>query len=112
MILKNKKHTVNRLKGILSNGDVIKFKLEDCNTITIIQFWRLDVIESLKKEYKKETYVLTTEKYEKMHIQEGEEIIDERLEFNTIEEIIDYLDKKGYLKREDWIIEEGGKKCK
>ncbi|MEK6862515.1 MAG: hypothetical protein AABY07_11240 [Nanoarchaeota archaeon] len=70
----------------------------------IIQFWRLDVIPNLKKKYKKETYVLGVEKGDaRWQIDHENLLIDERHEFHKVEEIINYLDKKGYLKREEWI---------
>lgn len=74
---------------------------------THIRFWRLDTIPELKDKYPKETYVLLIERGDARYALElGNLNIDERHEFHTIEEIIEYLDKKGYLKREDWIIEE------
>lgn len=73
----------------------------------VIQFWRLDIIPELKRKYKKETYVLGIEKGDARYtFDENTLLIDEHHEFHKVEEIISYLDKRGYLKKEEWIKDE------
>lgn len=108
---KSKEGTLNEIKDRLANGEEFAFwyldKKEVITYKTQINFWRLDIIPKLKKKYKKETYVLGIERGDaRWVLEEGNLIIDERHEFHTVEEIIDYLDKKGYLKKKDWIKNE------
>ena len=95
----NKKGSYTLFYNLLENNEELQL---------VFMFWRLDIIKELKKKYKTETYVLNIEKgkpgFDSFH--SDELLIDERHEFHTVEEIIDYLDEKGYLKREDWINNE------
>lgn len=106
---KSEKISVKELFRILDSGRQVWHNyttVEKCvKYMTALTFWRLDVILNLKKEYKKETYVLRIDKglAKNFDIFSKDLVIDERHEFHTVEEIIDYLDKKGYLKRKDWI---------
>ena len=102
-------YSPSKLKTILQKGTHIAItystKPRKTEFYTEIGFNRLDIISSLKKRYKKETYVLTVFKGKAatFDIFSKDLIIDERHEFHTVEEIIDYLHKKDYLKRKDWI---------
>ena len=103
-----KKYSINRLKGKLSNKKDVYITLgEEINGVKYhidISIWRPDLL--LKGEYTKETYNLSIEEYDaKYRSCNAVKLIDERHEFSTIEEVIDYLDKK-YLKKEDWIEDE------
>lgn len=113
-IEKAKKYSLNQLNGRLSNGKGIFIVLNEyskkINYIIEIDFFRIDIIKEPyfnKKEYNKETYILTVEKYDSNYPGNkfGGCVIDDRLEFNSIQEAIDYLDKN-YIKKEDWIIED------
>ena len=75
---------------------------------TIIHFWRLDIIDKeTNKKYKKETYVLLIERGDaRYYIEEGNLVIDIRLEFHKLEELIDYLVKNKYVKKSE-IIKKG-----
>ena len=66
----------------------------------------MDIIPELKQKYTSETYVLTIEKYDSRYVPEGDLAIDERLEFTNLQEAIDYLVSKGFLKRDDLIKDE------
>lgn len=68
-----------------------------------ISIWRLDVVPELKEEYNKETYVVLIEKYDSRYTPEGNCLIEKRLEFHKIEDIILYLDEEGILKKEEWV---------
>ncbi len=105
-----KKYTLNRLKGRLSSGKGVFFCIkEDKGNIVYnidIEFWRLDIIKEIKDKYPKETYVLTIEKYNSEYPgdKEGGCLIELRQEFNSVEDIIDYLDKNKFIKKEEWIV--------
>ncbi len=75
---------------------------------TELSFNRVDIFKQYRKLYKTETYVLTVfrGKLKNFDIFSKNLLIDERHEFHTIEQIIDYLDRKGYLKKEEWIATE------
>lgn len=112
--VKLKKYKINELKGKLSNGKNVFIVLSEKKGKIFynidINLFRADLIKKLhsEKEYDKETYILTIEKYDTAYPGDKEAncIIDERLIFNHLRETIDYLDKKRFLKREDWIIDE------
>jgi hypothetical protein len=105
-----KKYTLNRLRGVLSNGkDIYLYSEESENGIFYVKrvsIWRPDVVKSVKEKNTKETYVVTVEKWDKRYSPEGQELIDESAEFSSLQEVIEYLDKKGYLKKSDWIEDE------
>src|SRR3989338_8979393 len=103
--------SLNSLKNDLSKGEefILFYFTKENSTKNemVVQFSRLDIIPELKKKYKKETYVLGVEKGDARYtLAESTLLIDERHEFHKVEEIINYLDKKGYLKRNDWIKDE------
>ena len=105
LITKNRS-SLEEIKSLLNQGKIIInssskppltffFKIFDCSKIKIFN-------ESDKG--KKYFFHI-----EAINLIEPKRIFYENLFFHTIDEIIDYLDKKGYLKREDWIIEESKK---
>lgn len=107
-----RKYTINQFKGRLSNGKAIDIEksVYDNNMEYII--WivirRLDILKELKLKYTSETYVVTIEKFESDNPTPEDEalLIDERLEFNSVEEILDYLEEKNYCKKEEIIKDE------
>lgn len=102
------KYNLRDLRKKLSQKELIEFSYENKlkNDIfrTFIRMWRLDLRKDESGEYPEEKYCLLVEKGNiKYYFEEGNLVIDERHEFNKVEEIIKYLDKKGYLKRGEWI---------
>lgn len=104
-----KKHTLSYLIENLSKKFEFSvsylIKEKDVTYRINVHFWRLDVIENLKKVYKSEKYVLLIKKgiaetFDPFY----DLLIDERIEFDSFEKLVEYLDKTGYLKREEWII--------
>ena len=103
-----KKYTLNHLKGRINNGKTFFLRLkEQKGDLTLnldINFWRLDIIKNLKKEYGKETYVLTIEKYDSRFYPTNTKcLVDIREEFSSIEDILSYLEKNKFIKKEDLI---------
>ena len=111
-IQKNRKYDLEKIRNLLANFKQLWYsyviKLDNKDYLTKISFSRLDIVPELKKEYKKETYVLTIYRGELEGFDEFSDdlVIDERLEFNNIREVINYLDKKEYLKKENWLMED------
>lgn len=108
-----RKVTFNTLIGLLSNGKDYKIELEevkgDLKYITVITIGRLDVIPLLKSKYQTKTYVLTIEKCkEGLWPEEGELEIDIRIEFNKINDVLDYLQKNSYIIVSDYISDYNG----
>ncbi len=102
-----KNYSLGKLKGKLSNGkDVfITYKTEESGSAYVfrIRIWRLDVIAQLKDQYTNEKYVMILEK---QNSETGKFAMDERHEFDSVEEILDYLDKNNLVKRGDIIRED------
>ncbi len=108
IIEKSKRYTFNQLIGRLSNGkevyiyliekeDKITYKIELC-------FWRADILE---KKYPKETYLLTIKKYDARYYSEDTILlIDKRIEFPKIENLLDYLEENNFIKKRDIIKDE------
>ena len=105
-----KKYSLGQLKGKLSNGkDIfITYKIEESGSAYVfrIRIWRLDVIAQLKDHYFNEKYVMILEK---QNSETGKFTVDERHEFGSVEEILEYLDKNNLVKRNDIIKEDARK---
>ena len=107
----NKKYKINNLKGVLSNGKWIYLrkdkKIKGKNYNIDIEICRADLNFSEDKDTG-ERYFLRIESYDNRYPgdKDGGTIIDERLIFKKLEAVIDYLDKKAFLKKGDWIINE------
>ena len=106
--MKMKKYTPNQLNGKLGNRKDICIILKEKEEETVynieIRFWRADLIE---KNYPKETYILTIQKYDSRYYSSDTTLlVDKRLEFHTVEEVLDYLDKNNFVKKEDLIKNE------
>lgn len=106
---KFRKHTINELKGKLSNKKWIflytttKIKKNIYNVD--IEICRADLIFPEDKS-NNEIYFLRIERWNSKYPGEkGESLLDEDFNFKMLEEVIDYLDKNKILKKEDWIIE-------
>ncbi len=110
-----RRYTLNYLKGILSNGKVVQFRLIEkkggLEYVTVVGFWRLDVIKSLKRKYPEETYVVKIEKGDARYVlEEGGLILDEKKEFSKLEDLLDYLDQSGCIKKKDLLKEDGNQR--
>ena len=109
---KTGKITVKTLVKLLATGRQVWHNITTVEKrvkyMTALSMWRLDVIPSIKKDYKKETYVLGIDKGKAKNFDffSKDLIIDERHEFHTVDEIVDYLDIMAYLKKERWIAQE------
>ncbi len=104
--MKKTKYTLRDLRKRLSQKEIIEFsyesKLKNDTFRTFIRMWRLNLGKDDFNEYPKERYCLLIEKGNiKYYFEEDHLVVNERHEFNTIEEIIEYLDKNGYLKRSE-----------
>jgi len=106
---KMKRYTFNQLIGRLSNGKSISIrKTETKGSVTFnidIEFSRMDV--KFKENYSSETYLLSIEKYDSRYLAYNTEmLIDKRVKFFDLKELIDYLDKNNLVKREELIKNE------
>lgn len=110
--VKLKKYTFKELKGRLSNGKDVLIVLNEYSKgvhydidINII---RADLKGSFsKKKYDTETYILTIEKHDSRYTAfDTECLIDEKLTFIKLEEVVDYLERKKFIKKKEWIINE------
>ena len=105
-----KKYNLSNLKGAVSNGKYIFLTSKECKGDIIfnidIKICRAD-LNFKKYKDKGETYFLRLEKYDSKFPgdKEGGCVLELSVYFRTAEEVIDWLDKKGYLKREEWIKE-------
>ena len=108
-IVKVKKYSLNRLKGRLASQKRYHIFLQekkDSRTYNIdIDIWRIDVLD--KKRCPKEQYGLIIEKYDSRYMSSDTYmLIEKSLEFDHIEEVLDYLKNNSYVKEEDLIKDE------
>lgn len=105
-----KKYTLTHLKGILANGKWVflttKEKEEKITYKIDLEICRSDLVFP-ENRGKGEKYFLRIEKYNsKYPAEKGERTeFDKDIEFDTIEKIIDFLDKNEIMKKEEWINE-------
>lgn len=107
---KYRKYTLNELKGKLSSKRWIylytETKIKGILYNVDVEICRAD-LNFPEDRYKKEIYFLRIERWDSKYPGEkGSSLLDEDLNFKTIEEIIDYLDKNNIIKKENWIIED------
>lgn len=112
-IIKLNSYTLSRLKGKLSNRKnvliLLKEKIRGITYNLQIELWRGDLMKPsiMNQKYSEETYILTIEKYDSRYASPNVKcIIDKRLEFSSLTDVIDYLDKNKFVKKSDWIIDE------
>ena len=103
-----RKYTFDTLKGRLSSGKSVfveKEEIEGRKKYTIyISFSRADI--AYKEKYSKETYVLAIKKFDSQNVcpESSDFIINLRFEFNTLEEVLDYLEDHNYIKKSELIV--------
>lgn len=114
--VKLKKHKWNELKNKLGSGKNILILLQDkIKGITYnleINLWRGDLEKPspMNKKYLSTTYILTIEQYDSRYASSDSDfLIDQKLEFNSLEEVVNYLEKNKILKRDDWLVKEDKK---
>ncbi len=104
------KHTLNELKGKLSNKKWIylytEAKIKKVLYNVDIEICRAD-LNFPGEKYKGETYFLRIERWPPQYPgNKGSSPLDEDFDFKTIEEVANYLDKNKILKKEEWIDDE------
>jgi hypothetical protein len=104
-----RKYSIDKLKGILSNGKVFyltkKIEVKNVTYNLDIEIWRSDLKNTGEKS-RKQQYFLRIEKYDSKYPgDKGSSDTDQDNTFDTLDELIAFLNTNQIIQKKEWIIE-------